>query len=87
MRRKGIAAAIIFILLTLLLPSLPACRPAIAADSYTAVVPGTLQSGSTQTASVALFKGDKPATGRVELALFKDTERDLPPLAIPLVKL
>jgi CD109 antigen len=62
-------------LVVLLLPSLPACRPVLAADSYTAVVPGTLQSSSTQTASVALFNGDLPATGVVELALFKDTTR------------
>jgi CD109 antigen len=75
MRRTGVLIFALFMLMVLLLPSLPACRPVAAADSYTAVVPGTLQSDSTQTASVALFSGDRPTKGRVELSLFKGTTR------------
>ncbi len=75
MNRSGTLVKTILMLVVLLMSSLPACEPPLPADSYTAVLPRTLQAGSTQTASVALFNGDRPATGKVELALFKGTTR------------
>ncbi len=64
----------IFLTLALLAPLLPscACNPAQPATAYTALIPAVLQSGSKQPISVALFAGDAPTSGIVELTLLKD---------------
>ena len=71
MKYRGIIAITAIMVMALLLPTLPGCTKPVLADSYTAVVPSTLQAGSIQAVSVALFQGDSPTTGKVELALVK----------------
>jgi CD109 antigen len=52
----------------------PACTktPALAATSYTAIIPAVLQSNSKPKLSVALFNGDAQASGTVQFSLLKD---------------
>jgi CD109 antigen len=65
---------LISVILTLALfaPFLPACKPALAATAYTAIIPAILQAGSKQKVSVALFAEEAPASGNVNLVLLKD---------------
>ncbi|HEY41848.1 MAG TPA: alpha-2-macroglobulin [Dehalococcoidia bacterium] len=53
---------------------LPACQPLEAAESYLAVIPRVLLSGSTESISIALFKGDNLIRSKVEVTLLKDGE-------------
>ena len=53
---------------------LPACQPAEAAESYLAVIPRVLLSGSTESISMSLFKGDDFVRSNVEVTLLKDGE-------------
>ncbi|MSP13102.1 MAG: alpha-2-macroglobulin [Chloroflexi bacterium] len=48
---------------------LPSSGPA---SSYLAVAPKVLRSGQTETISISLFDGQKPASGNVQVALLKD---------------
>ena len=72
MRVKGFVVITFSLVLALLATILPACRPAEAAENYMAVIPKVLQSGSTVALSVALFKGDRLVSGKVEVVLLKD---------------
>ncbi|MDP2917696.1 MAG: MG2 domain-containing protein, partial [Dehalococcoidia bacterium] len=71
---KSRIAITAIMLVALLGTVVPACTPRVeeAADGYVAVVPAVLQAGSPQAVSVALFKGQSPAAGRVTVALLKD---------------
>jgi CD109 antigen len=71
MSKKFVTLAVI-ITLALLVPFLPACKPAPIATAYTAVIPAILQSASKQTVSLAIFAGDTPTSGKVNLTLLKD---------------
>ena len=53
---------------------LPACQPLEAAESYLAVIPRVLLSGSTESISMTLFKGDNLIKSKVEVTLLKDGE-------------
>ncbi len=68
-RFKVIAPILILVLLVTMVPS---CRPVFAAESYLAVIPKVLHSGQTEELSLALFSGDKPASGNVEIALLDE---------------
>ena len=48
------------------------CRQVLTLDSYMAVVPKVLQSGGTESVSLALFSGDKLVDGKVQVSLLKD---------------
>jgi CD109 antigen len=72
MRNKGIVAITAFLIIALIGPLLPGCARPVLADSYTVIIPSTLQAGSDQAIPVTLFQGDAPAKGVVELALFMD---------------
>ena len=50
------------------------CRPAAAAESYVAVVPRVLHSGTLEAISLSLFSGDSLVPGSVEVALLKENE-------------
>ncbi|MBP1706570.1 MAG: hypothetical protein H6Q39_294 [Chloroflexi bacterium] len=71
MSKKLLTLAVI-ITIALLVPFIPACKPAPLATAYTAVIPAILQAGSTQRVSVAIFAGDTPTSGKVNLTLRKD---------------
>jgi len=68
-RFKVIAPILILVLLVTMVPS---CRPVFAAESYLAVIPKVLHSGQAEELSLALFNGDKPASGNVEVALLDE---------------
>ncbi len=69
-KQLRILAAILTI--ALLVTLIPSCKPSPAASAYTALVPAILQSGTKQPVSIALFTGDSPASGKVNLTLLKD---------------
>ncbi len=56
------------------LPVAGCCRPVAAAESYIAVIPQVLHSGSLEAVSLSLFSGDNLVPGRVEVALLKGGE-------------
>lgn len=67
--------SIVFVLLTILalfIGLFPACTPAQAAENYLAVIPKSLRSGSTETISLALFRGNDLVNGTVEAVLSKE---------------
>lgn len=73
MKGKTLIALAVLLIATTLVSLLPSCTPTGAAvESYLALVPKTLLSGSTASLSVALFRGDSPVSGRVEAILLKD---------------
>ena len=55
----------ILVMMSLLLPLLPACSRSLPATAYTAVIPAILQAGVKQAVSIALFAGETPAGGKV----------------------
>jgi CD109 antigen len=75
MRRKQFIGITLVLVAALLIPMAACCcQPAQAAESYVAIVPSTLHSGSTEAVSLSLFSGDRLIPGRVEVALLKDKE-------------
>ncbi len=56
----------------LLATMLPACSPVFAAESFMAIIPEVLHSGQTEEISLALFNGEKLASGNVEVSLLED---------------
>ena len=72
MKFKGVTAAAIILALILVGGLVPACQPAEAAESYMAIIPKVLHSGSTETVSLSLFSGDRLIRGEVEVALLRD---------------
>lgn len=58
-----------------ILMALPACEPSIPADSYMAVVPTVLHSGTMQAIALTLFSGDQLVRGSVEVSLLKDGKK------------
>ena len=78
MKFKGftiVALILVLSLLVLMVPILP--RPAEAADSYMAIIPKVLHSGSAEELSLALFRGEELIPGKVEVALLKEGEEIL----------
>ena len=72
MKAQGFKFTVVVLLLAVIGSIVPACSPAVAAESYLAVVPRILQSDSTQSISLTLFNGDRLATDNIEIALLKD---------------
>jgi CD109 antigen len=70
MSNKLIALSLVLIIM-LLVPLLPACSQPAMATGYTAIIPAVLQASSQQKVSVNLFDGQNPASGIVNLVLFK----------------
>ncbi|RPJ59157.1 MAG: hypothetical protein EHM12_07180, partial [Dehalococcoidia bacterium] len=62
----------ILLLFAMFIPFIPGCRPAKAADGYTAVIPAVMQTGASQAISVALFSGEETTSGKVNLAFIQD---------------
>ncbi len=71
MRLRGFTFIIIVLVLMLLASTIPGCRPAEAAESYVAVIPKVLRSGSDEAVSVTLLSGQRLVSGEVEVALAK----------------
>jgi CD109 antigen len=71
---KRIIALTAILVLALLTPLLQACTkiPALAATSYTAIIPAILQSNSKSSLSVALFNGEAQASGATQISLLKN---------------
>ena len=73
MKRSGkIKVAAVILLLALVGSIVPACRPTGPAESYMAMVPRVLHSGSTESVSLALFQGERLVSGNVQVSLLKD---------------
>jgi CD109 antigen len=63
----------ILIVMALLIPLLPACTQTVQpVTAYTAIIPAILQAGSQESIPIALFAGDAPTSGKVNLYLLKD---------------
>jgi CD109 antigen len=62
----------LLVMMSLLIPLLPACSRSQPATAYTAIIPAILQAGVKQSISLALFNGKEPASGKVNLSLLKD---------------
>ena len=71
MKNRWSKAAVVVLILGLVGSILPACGPRVAPESYLAVIPRVLHSGSKEAISLALFRGDQLATGDVEVALLR----------------
>ena len=72
MKARLFTAGFLFLVLSLLMSAMPACRPVEAAESYMAIMPKVLHSGATEEISIALFKGERLIRGNVEVSLLKD---------------
>ena len=73
MRYKLSATAAMILVLALVASLVPGCcQVAQATESYVAVVPRVLQAGAQETVSLALFNGDEPASGKVEVSLLQN---------------
>jgi len=67
-----IKIAAVVLLLALVGSIMPACRPSGPVESYMAMVPRVLHSGSTESVSLALFQGERLVSGDVQVSLLKD---------------
>jgi CD109 antigen len=66
----------LLMVLTFVVGLTPSCgRPALAADSYVAVLPKVLHSGRTEAISLALFAGDELTKEKIEVVLLKDGDK------------
>ena len=75
MKSRILVAVPLILILTLLASVMPGCScPAEAADSYMAIVPKVLHSGSTEALSVSLFSEGRPVRDTVEVTLLSETE-------------
>lgn len=72
MMRKRFASISLVLALIVIGLMVPGCQPAQAAESYVAIVPQTLHSGTTEAISLSLFGGGGLVPGRVEVALLKE---------------
>jgi len=73
MRSKIFIAITFALVLSLFASVVPGCtHPTEAADSYVAIIPKVLHSGSTAALSLSLFSEGRPVRDRVEVALFKE---------------
>ena len=72
MRFRGFTFIIIVLVLALFTSTIPGCCPAEAAESYVAVVPEVLRSGSNEAVSVTLLNGQRLISGKVEVTLAKE---------------
>ncbi|MEE8194153.1 MAG: alpha-2-macroglobulin family protein, partial [Dehalococcoidales bacterium] len=77
MNLKWVALIAVVLSLILLASTVPGPRPAEAAESYIAVVPKVLHSGSREGISLTLLKGEGLIAGEVEVALLKQGEEIL----------
>ena len=71
MRRKWSSVVLCFLILALIVPAAPGCRPLEPAESYVALVPRVLHSGSTGAVAISLSSGGELARDRVEVALLQ----------------
>jgi CD109 antigen len=72
MKNRLVSIAVIILTLATLVTMLPACKPAIAASTYMAVVPSIMHSGRSEAISLSLFSGDTMVKDNVEVILLKD---------------
>lgn len=65
MKSKALIAVVLILILSLLATSIPGCyfpyRPFEEAESYMAIIPKVLHSGSTEALSLSLFSKGRPA--------------------------
>jgi CD109 antigen len=74
MKNRLVTIAGIILTIAVLMTMLPACKPAVAASSYLAVVPSIMHSGRSEAISLSLFNGDTLVKGQVEVTLLKDAK-------------
>ena len=75
MSKKSKIVVSIVLLFSLAAISLPGClslQNSKTSDGYTAIIPSILQIGIPQSISIALFKGDEPVNGNIEVVLSDD---------------
>ncbi len=71
MRRRWFTAVVCFLVLAIIVPAAPGCRPLEPAESYVAVVPRVLHSSSTEAVSLSLSSGGDLARDRIEVSLLQ----------------
>ena len=72
MRLRGFKIITVVLLLTLFTSIIPGCQYAEAVESYVAVIPKVLRSGSTEAVSVTLLSGQRLISGKVEVTLARE---------------
>ena len=75
MKNKFLTIIGIVVVIAILIPMLPACKPLTAATSYLAVVPSIMHSGRSEAISLSLFSGDALVKDNVEVTLLKDGKK------------
>jgi CD109 antigen len=75
MKNKFLTIIGIVVVIAMLIPMLPACKPLTAATSYLAVVPSIMHSGRSEAISLSLFSGDALVKDNVEVTLLKDGKK------------
>ena len=79
MKSKIYSKLAILLILVLIATLIPGCSSVEAAESYMAIIPKVLHSGSTEVLSLSLIAGDKFVSDEIEITLLKDGEK----IAIP----
>ncbi len=78
MKSRVLIVIALILILTLFATAIPGCyfpyRPVEAAESYVAIIPKVLHSGSTEALSLSLFSEGRPVRDRVEVALLSNGE-------------
>lgn len=78
MKSKVLIAVVFILILTLFASTITGCyhpySPVEAAESYMAIIPKVLHSGSTEALSLSLFSEGRPVRDRVEVVLLRDGE-------------
>ena len=69
MRLRGLTIITAILIISLFASVMPGCQPAEAVESYVAVVPKVLRSGSNEAVSVTLLSGQRLIPGKVEVSL------------------
>ncbi len=73
MKSKALITVAVILILTVFASAVPGCSyPAEAAESYVAIIPKVLHSGSTEALSLSLFTEGRPVKDRIEIVLLSE---------------
>jgi CD109 antigen len=75
MRTFLLRISALLLVMIFIVTALPACKKALAADSYVAIVPDVLHSGRAEAIAVSLLGGDQPTKDTIEVTLLKDNKK------------
>ena len=75
MRKTWVKISALLLVMIFVVTALPACKKAVAADSYLAVVPNVLHIGRAEAVAISLLGGSQPAKDNIEVTLLKDGKK------------